>query len=366
MKKVAVCVGTRPNLIKITQFEKAFSKYPDLEYVLVHTGQHYDQNMNLVFFKELKIKTPDVQYVLESKSQVTLITEIMSKFEKTCQDLQPDLVVVPGDVNSSLACALVASRMGFPVAHIESGLRSFDRTMPEELNRILIDKLSDLHFVTEQSGIDNLKNENHQDETIKFVGNTMIDTLLAFNEDIEQAKVLERLGVKPFDYLLFTFHRPVNVDDLDQLKRLISLIKLAAVFGQIVFPIHPRTLKNLKSQGLDREILNQKNIVITEPQGYFDFLHLVKNASVVVTDSGGIQEETTFMKVPCLTVRPNTERPSTIEIGSNQLLDFNIEEILSKTKLIVEGRKKDSKIPFMWDGKASERIVAHINEYLNK
>ena len=362
-KKVLFCVGTRPNLIKITQFEKVFKNYNNLEYYLLHTGQHYDQNMNNVFFEELNIRKPDFQFKLEKGGQISTITQIMTKFEEVCIDLKPDLVVVPGDVNSSFACAFVANRLQIPVAHIESGLRSFDKTMPEEINRVLIDKLSELHFVTEKSGLENLRNENYNTKGITLVGNTMIDTLVHYSDEIEKSIIVKDIKLVNNQYFLFTFHRPINVDNPENLKKVIHIVKETATLKQVVFPIHPRTRINLEKLGLMDDLIHE-NIKITTPLGYFDFLKLIKESIAVITDSGGIQEETTFMQVPCLTIRPNTERPITTDIGTNTLLDFDIKLILENINLISNNKYKKGHIPEFWDGNTSERITKEIERFL--
>lgn len=365
-KKILVCVGTRPNLIKITQLDKAFNDCKRLEYILLHTGQHYDKQMNTVFFEELGIKKPDIQFSLSKQGHIGVITEIMQKFEAACTEIEPDLVVVPGDVNSSFACAFVANRLDIPVAHIESGLRSFDQTMPEEVNRILIDNLSSLHFVTEKSGIENLNKEGFTEKTIKFVGNTMIDTMVKFNPLIDASKVLDDNKLEKNKYAIFTFHRPLNVDSSSSLEKLVELIKSVSLKIKVVFPIHPRTANSLKKYGLFEELGQLSNINILEPQGYIDFLSLIKHAKLVITDSGGIQEETTFLRVPCLTVRPNTERPITCEIGTNKLLEFKNNIILKEVIKIIEGNAKAGQIPDLWDGKASGRIAKEIEFFFNE
>ena len=362
-KKVLVCVGTRPNLIKITQLEKAFQKYKYLEYILLHTGQHYDSKMNDVFFDELGIKKPDFQFKLNGGSQIQVIAEIMQKFELSCNEIQPDLVIVPGDVNSSFACAFVANRLGIPVAHIESGLRSFDYSMPEEINRILIDQISSLHFITEPSGIQNLKNEGFSEKTLQYVGNSMIDSLVGYNQLIDKSTVLEEKNLNKGEYALFTFHRPANVDNAENLGKLISLLKKISEKKKVVFPVHPRTLKNIVAFGLDGAFKSIENLVKLEPQGYIDFLNLIKNSSFVITDSGGVQEETTFLQIPCLTVRPNTERPITIEKGTNKLMPFEEQEIISEVNIILNGNFKKGEIPNLWDGQTSLRILKELDSF---
>lgn len=363
MKKITVCVGTRPNFIKITQFDRFISEYPELEMELVHTGQHFDQNMSQVFFDELGLREPDVYLDAQGSSQIEMMADIMVKFEKHLKSSQTDLVLVPGDVNSSLACALVASRLGIPLGHIESGLRSFDREMPEEINRILIDDLSDLYFVTEQSGLDHLDTEGKPKEKIHFVGNTMIDSLVAFTPQINASEIRDRLDVSA-EYALLTFHRPSNVDQEETLTTLVKTISEVSGQIQLVFSVHPRTMKKLDAFGLLDE-LKGKNVILTESLGYLDFMNLVRNARFVLTDSGGIQEETTFLGVPCLTVRENTERPITLTKGTNKLLSLDKALITSEVKQILDSDPQDvPSIPY-WDGVATERILDVIQGYLN-
>lgn len=362
-KKILTCVGTRPNLIKITQLDRWFAEYPGFEHKLLHTGQHFDYNMSDVFFKELGIRKPDALLNINQGSQVSVIARIMEESEKFMLAYRPDMVLVPGDVNSSFACAFVAQRHGIPVAHIESGLRSFDMTMPEEANRILIDALADLYFVTEESGRKHLLAEGKEVRKIKYVGNSMIDALVAFMPVIDISDIRNKLGVS--DYYLLTFHRPINVDDKQNLTELCEIIADLALKKQVVFPIHPRTKARIKEFGLS-EKLGNKNIVITDPIGYIDFINLVKNAATVITDSGGVQEETTFMGIPCLTVRPNTERPVTITEGTNTLVELKKQAIIGLLAGIENGSYKKGKIPYLWDGRASERIVAEIAKFFEK
>lgn len=363
-KKVFVCVGTRPNLIKITQLEKAFLSYPNLEYILLHTGQHYDKKMNDVFFEELGIKKPDFQFQLEATTQIGVICEIMRKFQIVCETEKPDMVVVPGDVNSSFACAFVAQRAGIPVAHIESGLRSFDMTMPEEVNRILIDDISALHFVTEHSGVENLNKLGFNSSSIKFVGNSMIDSLVAFKNIIAQSGIEKELKLSN-NYCVFTFHRPINVDNKENLTKLLDLLENTSKLLEVVFPVHPRTIKQIKAFGLYNRFEQIANLITTEPLGYIPFLKLITQAKFVITDSGGVQEETTFLNVPCLTIRPNTERPITVEIGTNTLLAFNKDMIMSHIQQITENKYKKGLTPALWDGNSSQRIIDGIYDYLN-
>ena len=363
MKKVLVCVGTRPNLIKITKLEEVFAKYPHLEFKLLHTGQHYDYTMNEVFFEQLGIRSPDIMFKLKGGTQIQNIAEIQTKAEEYMLKYKPDLVVVPGDVNSTFACALAANRNGFKVAHLESGLRSFDRSMPEEMNRILTDSLADLFFVTEPSGLKHLRLEGKKDDVIKYVGNTMIDSLVKFIDSFEASDILNKLSLRDKEYYTFTFHRPLNVDNEANLRTLVDVIRSTSDIRKAVFAVHPRTKKNLVKFGLYGDLLNE-NIAFTEPLGYFDFMKLIKESKAVITDSGGIQEETTYLQVPCLTVRPNTERPVTIDEGSNTLVDLNKEAIIRNVLEIESGIYKRGAIPKYWDGNASDRVVAAIDVYL--
>lgn len=363
MKTVLVVVGTRPNLIKITKFKQCFEKYANLDLKILHAGQHYDYKMSEIFFDQLGIPKPDCIFKLEAPSAVGKIAEMMVKFEEYVLQLNPDLVLVPGDVNSSMACGVAASRLGFKVGHIEAGLRSFDRSMPEEINRLVIDELADLFFVTEPSGLKNLKEEQKDKGNVHYVGNTMIDSLVQFKPVFEKSSILEDLKVEAKNYFVFTFHRPGNVDNEEKLKELVGVIKSIAQKRKVVFPIHPRTKHNLAKLNLLDDVTNE-NIVLSEPVGYIDFMKLISNSIGVVTDSGGIQEETTYMEVPCLTIRPNTERPVTNEIGSNTLLDLDPEKILLNINAILNGTYKKGKIPELWDGNATDRIVEAVVEYL--
>ena len=354
MKKVLICVGTRPNFIKVTRFKKLASKF-NLDIKLLHTGQHFDHQMSKVFFDELKLDSPDIYLDAKGDSQIEMMADIMVKFEKGLQHYQPDLVLVPGDVNSSTACALVASRNNIKLGHIESGLRSFDRTMPEEINRILIDDLSDFFFVTEQSGLDHLKKENKSEEKIHFVGNTMIDSLVEFRSHIEKSTILDEIK-SPTNYALMTFHRPSNVDQLNTLTELVKTIQLCSNQIAVVLPLHPRTKKSLQKHQLWSDVEQIPNLILTDSLGYLDFMKLVTNADIVITDSGGIQEETTYLQIPCITVRENTERPITITLGNNELIELNATKISERMVEKLNGSKK-GEIPPLWDGHATERIL---------
>jgi len=342
--KIIVVAGARPNFMKIAPLMKELKKYPSIETYLVHTGQHYDKKMSDSFFEELDIPAPNINLGVGGGSHAEQTAKIMIEFEKVCIAEKPDVVLVVGDVNSTIACALVAKKMGIKVAHVEAGLRSFDMGMPEEINRILTDRISDYLFITEQSGIDNLKHEGFDPKKIFFVGNVMIDNLI--NNLHKKTDIVKKLGLK--DYCLVTMHRPSNVDNKEKLKEILDIFD--NVGCKIVWPMHPRTLKNLENFGFKKRL---SKYVILEPQGYLDFITLVNSSKFVLTDSGGIQEETTYLGVPCLTMRESTERPITITLGTNQLV-HNKKEILSAIKHL--GSKKHS-IPPLWDGHAAKRIV---------
>jgi UDP-N-acetylglucosamine 2-epimerase (non-hydrolysing) len=363
-KKILLVVGTRPNFIKITQFDKVFAKYPNqFDYKLVHTGQHYDYNMSDVFFSQLAIRKPDFFLGIPSGSPISQIAQIMMELEKVCNAFKPDLMMVVGDVNSTLAAALVAHKMGILLAHLESGLRSHDRAMPEEINRILTDEISDIFFITEKSGYEHLI-QNKKKEQLFFVGNTMIDTLVAFESSIEKADILEHLQLKTKEFALITLHRPSNVDEFENLSLTITMVEKVSEKIKVVFPVHPRTLHKAQIFGLKERITDNPNIIICEPLDYFAFQKLIKESKFVLTDSGGIQEETTFRQVPCLTFRKNTERPSTIEVGTNELLDFDMDKILERVDAILNDQFKSGQIPPFWDGKATERIVESLLKIL--
>ena len=365
-KRIVIIVGTRPNFIKITQFEKEFAKYKgEFDYKLVHTGQHYDKNMSALFFEQLQLKKPDITLNIKGKSPSDQIGTIIIKLSELFAEWQPDLAVVVGDVNSTLAAAIAANKAGIRMAHLESGLRSFDREMPEEINRLLTDLITDEFFITEQSGLDNLSKELTRKAGLHFVGNTMIDTLVAFDKDIQADNILEEIKVRKDSYALMTMHRPRNVDTKESLLKIIEIINKITKKSQLVFPIHPRTKKSLEKHGLFQQVENNSAVILTKPLGYLAFQKLIADSKYVITDSGGIQEETTYRQVPCLTLRPNTERPSTITIGSNELVPFDPVVIGEKIQAIHEGTYKKGKIPPLWDGKATRRIVAVIAKILN-
>ncbi|MDP1801716.1 MAG: UDP-N-acetylglucosamine 2-epimerase (non-hydrolyzing) [Bacteroidota bacterium] len=360
--KVYILIGTRPNFIKVTQFKRcAKALYPGMEISIIHTGQHYDAKMADVFFEQFDL-VPDHYLNISPASANKQIAEIMIKLEDLVNIIgKPDLLLVPGDVNSTMAGALFANKSGIKLGHIEAGLRSFDRTMPEEFNRIVTDELTDLFFITEPSGLEHLKNEKREESKIHFVGNTMIDTMVAYEKEIEASPVLLDLKINDDKFVLMTMHRPATVDNKTEFEKLIQLIDHVSVNYKVVFAIHPRTIKNAKEFGLHDKITNNKNLICTEPLDYFAFQKLVKNCAFILTDSGGIQEESTFRQKPCLTLRPNTERPVTVTEGSNTLLSFDIETVKSYITKIENGSYKKGKVPKMWDGKATERILKVIS-----
>lgn len=357
-KTIYILIGTRPNFIKVTQFKKSARNF-NVKISLIHTGQHFDVNMADIFFQELGIQ-PDYFLNIKPAEPSVQIAETITSLSSLILEIgKPDLFMVPGDVNSTLAGAIFANKNNIKLAHLESGLRSFDRTMPEEHNRILTDAIADKLFVTEQSGIDNLNLEKNAGDVF-FVGNTMIDTLVAFKKEINQSQILNKLKVKR-KYIVITIHRPSNVDNIEGLKKLHQLFLELSKKYDLLFPVHPRTLKNIENNQLIDEFKNIQGLQFLPPMGYFDFQNIVKNSSFVLTDSGGIQEETTFLKIPCLTLRPNTERPITCSMGTNTLIDFNIDKILNYVEQIEMGTYKKGTIPQLWDGKATERILRIIS-----
>lgn len=359
---ILVIIGTRPNFIKVTRFKEVASKFSNLNVKIAHTGQHYDTNMADVFFEQFKL-VPDYFLEVNKGSANAQIAEIMVKLEDLINtNFKPDLIMVVGDVNSTLAGAITANKLGIKLAHVESGLRSFDHSMPEEHNRILTDKITDLFFVTEPSGLKNLLNDGVPESQIKFVGNTMIDTLVKFSSEIDQSDILDKLNIKDKPYVLTTLHRPATVDSEEGLNKLILLFESLSKAYQIVFPIHPRTINNLKKFNLYSNLLQNKHLIITDPLDYFAFQKLIKYSQFVLTDSGGIQEESTFLQVPCLTLRNNTERPVTCTQGTNTLVKFEIDEINQRINAIKNNTYKKGTIPEFWDGKSTERIFDAISK----
>jgi len=344
--------------MKIAPLMKAFRGDGRFEVLLVHTGQHYDQNMSKLFFEELAIPKPEVNLEVGSGSHAVQTAEIMKRFEPVVMEYKPDYVLVVGDVNSTIACGLVAVKLGVKLIHVEAGLRSFDRGMPEEINRILTDSISDLLFVTEESGVENLRKEGVNSDKVHLVGNVMIDTLLANREKAERTGILGKMGLEERKYAVITLHRPSNVDRREGLEPILGAFEEIEKDLKLIFPVHPRTRANLDKLGLSGKVEKMRNLIFTEPLGYLEFLSLMSHAAVVITDSGGIQEETTILGVPCMTLRENTERPVTVTEGTNRLVKLTREDILRHYKEIrADGFRGKGRVPKFWDGGAAERIA---------
>ncbi len=366
MKKIILVAGARPNFMKIAPLMHALKNHPTIKPVLVHTGQHYDVKMSGQFFKELNIPTPDINLEVGSASHAVQTARIMEGFEQVCLNEKPDFILVVGDVNSTAACTLVASKLGIGTIHYEAGLRSNDRTMPEEINRLVTDAISDVFITTSVDADDNLLKEGISANKIHMLGNLMIDSLVKQLPIAEETsldfKLLNRdkniqLGADFFQnrYGVLTFHRPGNVDDKESLTKLVNLWGEISNHIPLVFPVHPRTYKNILQFGLETVIDNYPHLFFIEPLGYLQFIHLVSKSAFALTDSGGIQEETTYLNIPCLTIRPNTERPVTVWEGSNKLI--KTDEVLSEVRLIINGNGKQGKVPKYWDGLTALRIV---------
>jgi UDP-N-acetylglucosamine 2-epimerase (non-hydrolysing) len=355
--KIINIVGARPNLPKIAPLIQEMRRHPEIEPILVHTGQHYDDALSNIFFRQMNIPAPDYNLQVGSGSQAYQTAEVLKRIEPILIEQQPDLVLVVGDVNSTVAVSLAASKLGIPIAHVEAGLRSFDRAMPEEINRILTDALADYLFVTEEDAVDQLLKEGRPASAIHFVGNVMIDSLLHFLPIAQQSKVGEELGLvrdeKWRRFAVLTLHRPSNVDSIDKLSGLLDAASAVAAEVPVIFPVHPRTQQRIKDAGTRYH----PQLHLTQPLGYVDFLCLLSHASLVLTDSGGIQEETTALGVPCLTLRENTERPVTITKGTNTLIGIDTVKIQSKALEILSAGHRAGLMPPLWDGNAAERIV---------
>ena len=352
--------GARPNFMKIAPRIRDMKERNDrIEHLLVHTGQHYDKSMSDDFFVQLGIPQPDVNLGIGSASHAQQTAKILTAFESVLVEHNPDMVVVVGDVNSTMACALVAAKSGVKVAHVEAGLRSFDRTMPEEINRILTDALSDLLFTTEEAGNENLRREGIPQEKIFFVGNVMIDTLVHCLAAMPPGP--PHPGLEKKEYAVITLHRPSNVDHPETLKGMLRAFQDISKNLKLVIPLHPRTRANIERFGLSDALRAlEENAVVTGPAGYVDMLRLVKDSRMVITDSGGIQEETTYLGVPCITLRANTERPSTVTLGTNTLVGSDTGKLLRAVERVMLDSHARGTIPPLWDGHASERIVEHL------
>ena len=363
---IDIIAGARPNFMKIAPIIKEIEKANDasgekkgdqnyLEYRLIHTGQHYDRNMSGAFFEQLGIPEPHMNLESGSGTQAEQTGRIMARYEEVLMERKSDLCIVVGDVTSTMACSITAKKMGVKVAHVEGGIRSRDWTMPEEINRVATDSITDFFFTTSEVANNNLRNEGVSNDRIFFVGNTMIDTLLSNQERLEKPEVFDDENLEEGNYFVMTLHRPANVDEEKKLKELIDNIAEGVEGEKIVFPVHPRTRKILDGLGI-----SHPSLIYTDPLGYLQFIWLVKHARAVITDSGGITEETTVLGIPCLTLRDNTERPETITEGTNELIGTNPEAVKPALKKLMSGNWKTGVIPEKWDGKTAERIVAYI------
>ena len=359
---LACVVGARPNFMKMAPLLAALDAYPHVRTVLVHTGQHYDENLSDIFFRQLGMRQPDVCLEVGSGKHGQQTARVMERFEalldRPASECPPfDRVVVVGDVNSTMAAALAAVKVNVPVAHVEAGLRSFDRTMPEEINRLVTDAVSDMLFVSEPSGMENLRREGHAEERLHLVGNVMIDTLRRLLPQAREAGALQRLGLRPGAYGLVTLHRPSNVDQPETLGPILRVLVETAAELPLVFPVHPRTLHKMRQFGLEKGLQEATGMVQSPPLGYLDFLALLADARVIVTDSGGLQEESTALGVPCLTMRNNTERPVTVVEGTSTLVGNDIGRLRSCLRAVMQGNYKQGSCPALWDGQAAARIA---------
>ncbi len=355
--KIINVVGARPNLPKIAPLMREMRRHPEIEPILVHTGQHYDERLSDVFFRQMGIPAPDVNLEVGSGSHAAQTAEVLKRVEPVLIEYKPDIVIVVGDVNSTIAVSLAAVKLGIRVAHVEAGLRSFDRTMPEEINRILTDAIADLLFVTEEDAITHLLTEGRPRSAIHLVGNVMIDSVRHFLPIAQKSSIGAELGLVDSQswrrFAVLTLHRPSNVDSVEKLTELMSTIEAVANELPVIFPVHPRTKQRLAESGA----IPSPRLRLIDPLGYLDFLCLLSKATLALTDSGGIQEETTALGVPCLTLRENTERPITISQGTNLLVGTDPAQIISAVRDILAGNSKAGRIPPLWDGKAAERIV---------
>jgi UDP-N-acetylglucosamine 2-epimerase (non-hydrolysing) len=365
--KIVCVVGARPNFMKIAPLLRALATHRNVESTLVHTGQHYDESLSEVFFQDLGIRRPDVSLEVGSGTHAAQTAEVMERFEaflreKTASGGRCDEVVVVGDVNSTMAAALAAVKLGVPVAHVEAGLRSFDRSMPEEINRIVTDAVSEALFVSEPAGMDNLRREGHGEEQLHLVGNVMIDTLLTLLPRAKQRPALRDYGLTPGRYGVVTLHRPANVDDPDVLGRLVDVLVEASADIPLVFPVHPRTRNRLDAFGLAPRLAAAAEIRLAPSLGYLDCLALTSRAKVIITDSGGLQEESTALEIPCLTARRNTERPVTVDTGTSTLVGNDPDKLKACLRSVLEGTYKRGVCPALWDGHAAQRIAKILAE----
>jgi UDP-N-acetylglucosamine 2-epimerase (non-hydrolysing) len=355
--KIACIAGARPNFMKVGPIIEAMRDYPKLAPVLVHTGQHYDDAMSKVFFEDLELPDPDVYLGVGSDTQARQTAKIMMELETWALEAKPDYVLVVGDVNSTLAASLVASKLRIRLGHVEAGLRSFDREMPEEINRLVTDTLADDLFTSCADAEPNLMREGVDHSRIHFVGNVMIDSLMRHRAKASESDVVDRLGLTPRGYTLVTLHRPSNVDELQTFRGILSALGQLSDLKPVLFPVHPRTRRRIGEFGLEGLLNSHSQLRLVDPVRYLEFLRLMDQAALLVTDSGGIQEETTFLGVPCITVRQNTERPVTIHEGTNELVGTDPGRLIEAGKRALSGSWKKGKIPALWDGKSGERIA---------
>jgi UDP-N-acetylglucosamine 2-epimerase (non-hydrolysing) len=360
--RVLNVVGARPNLMKIAPLVEEMQRHPDIRQTLLHTGQHYDSKMSDIFFDALGIPQPDIFLGVGSGSHAEQTARVMIEFERVLSADRPDFVVVVGDVNSTLACSITAAKLWVPVAHVEAGLRSFDRRMPEEINRIVTDALSEILFTTSRDADANLIQEGVAQEKIFFVGNVMIDTLMKHRDQASLMHTPARFDLEPGHYAVLTLHRPSNVDVPEVLAGLLEALSRIQKDIPILFPAHPRTIKRITEFGFKGRLDTAPGLRVIEPLGYLEFLDLMMHAQMVLTDSGGIQEETTILGIPCLTIRENTERPVTISEGTNILVGTDPERIVDEAQRILSGESKAGRVPELWDGHAAERIVRILRE----
>ncbi len=365
MIRTLLVAGTRPNFVKIAALQRAFAMHKELEPTLVHTGQHYDASMSDVFFTQLELPKPDIFLSSGSGTHATQTARVMIELEPVIIELRPDVVVVVGDVNSTFAAALTAKKLHVPVAHVEAGLRSFDRRMPEEINRLATDAISDYLFITEVAAARHLKNEGKPDDAVFFCGNVMIDSLRRFENRARGLKQHREYGIEAGSYVLLTAHRPEMVDDPEKLEQFARGVAEISLKNPVVFPIHPRTLKRIQENGLQNLFEGNDNVHLVEPLGYLEFLSLIMEAGLVLTDSGGVQEETTALGVPCATIRDNTERPCTVEIGTNELLPLETAAIKDAADRALSGNWKTGALPDYWDGNAAMRIADTMADILS-
>jgi UDP-N-acetylglucosamine 2-epimerase (non-hydrolysing) len=370
--RIVVVVAARPNMMKVAPILAEMARHSDLEALLVHTGQHYDYLMSQVFFEQLNLPEPYRNLEVGGGSHHQQTGEVIKRFGEFVQEVKPDCIVVAGDVNATVACALVAAKEHVALVHVESGLRSGDRQMPEEINRIVTDAISDLLLVTEKSGMENLQSEGVPSERVVMTGNVMIDSLSRMLPEARKSDVLVRMGLRPDHYVLLTLHRPSNVDNPEHFRQTMNAVADLGERIPVVFPVHPRTAQQMRDLGFSRfhavegaQKIGEKGLWTTPPAAYKDFVAMMDSAAFVVTDSGGIQEETSFLGVPCLTYRENTERPVTVENGSNVLIGTDPKRLLNEALALLESKqRRTTKIP-MWDGHAAERIVVAIRTMLN-